>query len=342
MDLFTPVITDDRLHKHFKYIIDEDVPYARDVLVEWANGFIDRDGKFVREFQSTFNSSFWELYLFASIKEFKYQVDFSFAAPDFVITEKDDRVVCVEATTSNHAEDSVPEWEAEVENLNKIDRNLIVEHSSIRLANALISKSRKYKRSYKNLEQVKRKPFVLAIAPFEQPFFWAQNDQAIRQVLYGYKIPVYKDIPQENRREIYGHEYIDFIEKPNGAEVPMGYFSNGDMPEISAVIFSNTATFGKVRALSDDPRQMVFEHLRFNRDGIKPHHRTSLKSEYQETLLEGLHVYHNPTARYSLSSDFLDHSDITHHWFSLEDRMPYDDAKDEALFQRTVMNFGFS
>lgn len=195
-------------------------------------------------------------------------------------------------------------------------------------------------KNYKNLEHAKGKPFVLAIAPFEQPFFWAQNDQAICQVLYGYKSPIYEDIPEENRREIYGHEYIDFIEKPNGAEVPMGYFANGEMPEISAVIFCNTATFSKVRALSDDPSLMIFEHLRYNRHGLKAHHCTTPKKEYQETLLEGLHVYHNPTARYPLSADFLQHTDITHHWYSVEDGVPYDDAKDEALFQRSVMRIG--
>lgn len=32
-------------------------------------GFEDRDGKFVKEFQTTFNSSFWELYLFACLRD---------------------------------------------------------------------------------------------------------------------------------------------------------------------------------------------------------------------------------------------------------------------------------
>jgi hypothetical protein len=33
----------------------------RDVLLEWSDGFGDRDGKFIIEFHTTFNSAFWEL-----------------------------------------------------------------------------------------------------------------------------------------------------------------------------------------------------------------------------------------------------------------------------------------
>lgn len=33
--------------------------FALDVLSDWARGFEDRDGKFVEEFQTTFNSAFW-------------------------------------------------------------------------------------------------------------------------------------------------------------------------------------------------------------------------------------------------------------------------------------------
>jgi hypothetical protein len=42
-----------------------------DVLTDWARGFIDRDGKFVKEFQTTFNSCFWELYVYAVLKRYR-------------------------------------------------------------------------------------------------------------------------------------------------------------------------------------------------------------------------------------------------------------------------------
>jgi hypothetical protein len=57
---------------------------VREVVSGWADGFADRDGKFVEEFQMTYNSSFWELYLFAVLKHLGIKVDFSYEAPDFV------------------------------------------------------------------------------------------------------------------------------------------------------------------------------------------------------------------------------------------------------------------
>jgi hypothetical protein len=59
MDLRTLLVTQDKLHPNFRALItpgffDEEW----ETLHKWADGFVDRDGKFVREFQTTFNSSF--------------------------------------------------------------------------------------------------------------------------------------------------------------------------------------------------------------------------------------------------------------------------------------------
>jgi hypothetical protein len=85
MDLFTPVVSEEAQHPNFRTITKYANTFNCDVLNEWARGFKDRDGKFVKEFQTTFDSSFWELYLFAVMKHFQLEVDFSFSAPDFVI-----------------------------------------------------------------------------------------------------------------------------------------------------------------------------------------------------------------------------------------------------------------
>ena len=47
------------------------------MLNDWARGFRDRDGKFVQEFQRTFDSCFWELYVFAVLKQYRLEVDFT-------------------------------------------------------------------------------------------------------------------------------------------------------------------------------------------------------------------------------------------------------------------------
>jgi hypothetical protein len=53
---------------------------VREVLSGWADGFADRDGKFAAELQTTYNASFWDLYLFAVLKHLGIKVDFSFDA----------------------------------------------------------------------------------------------------------------------------------------------------------------------------------------------------------------------------------------------------------------------
>ena len=89
MDLFTPVVSEEAQHPYFRSLWKQANGFNCDVLNEWARGFKERDGKFAKEFQTTFDSSFWELYLFAIIKQFQLEVDFSFTSPDFFITNHD-------------------------------------------------------------------------------------------------------------------------------------------------------------------------------------------------------------------------------------------------------------
>ncbi len=112
MNLFKPIVEELKFHPHFRNVIAETDDYTRDVLSEWANGFIDRDGKFVKEFQTSFNSSFWELYLFACLKELSFHVDFSFDRPDFVVRNSD-IIFCIEASIASSAVDVPNEWDAD-------------------------------------------------------------------------------------------------------------------------------------------------------------------------------------------------------------------------------------
>ena len=108
MELFVPIVAPERFHPNFASCIARRNPHDEAVIAEWADGFIDRDGKFVEEFQTTFNSSFWELYLHAVLKEAGCKIDFSYHAPDFVITDPVPFVV--EATVALNAKDTLPEW----------------------------------------------------------------------------------------------------------------------------------------------------------------------------------------------------------------------------------------
>ena len=184
MDLFTPVVESKRQNPNFTALISDFGSGARDVLREWADGFTDRDRKFVKEFQTTFNASFWELYLHAVFKELGLSVDFRHHTPDFALNLSGRPYAVAEAVIASHGSGYQPEWDS-------VDRLLsftpeetkkIVDLATIRLSNSIVSKYRKYQEKYSKLEHVANKPFVICVAPFEQPLFFAQNDNAIRRV----------------------------------------------------------------------------------------------------------------------------------------------------------------
>ncbi len=342
MDLFTPLVLSSRLHPNFQHVIQPQETYIRDVLNQWAEGFVDRDGKFVKEFQTTFNSSFWELYLFACFKELGLAVDFSHSSPDFICTELGTSF-CIEAATANHAADEPPEWLKDIHALTSRDPvNLhhLVQVASLRLTNALTSKHKKYLESYTSLSHVVGRPFVIAVAPFEQPLFFMQNTEAIRKVLYGHEF-VYTDEFADARtgfRQIVAERFIQAIEKPNGASVPVGVFKQGSMKEISAVIYSNLATYSKAEALCRDPNPNVcFSVLRYSAEGPHPDFEIVDKAHYRENLLDGLNVFHNPFATYPLPSTIFQHSGVTQHWFDPVELEIFDDASEGGLIQRMVI-----
>lgn len=109
INLFKKVIDKNKLHSHFKYLLKDENSKLRDVLSEWSIGFKDRDNKFVKQFQETFNSSFWELYIYKCLKELNYTFDFDKSSPDFV-TYTLYSTLCIEAVTANEAKNDNPEW----------------------------------------------------------------------------------------------------------------------------------------------------------------------------------------------------------------------------------------
>lgn len=339
LDLFIPQVDQNKLHHNFIEITKDPQPYARELLKSWTDGFIDRDHKFVKEFQTTFNSSFWELYLFNVFKQYGFQIDFTKAMPDFVITNPYE--VCVEAVISNNAFNSKPEYERKPDDKPQLDE--IVRTATIRLANAICYKyNDKFKKTYSKLNYVQGKPFILAVAPFEQPYFWEQTNRSINHVLYGIKGYKFRNPNNKVYTEI--TECIDepFIEKDNGSEIQLGFFANKQMEEISAVLFSNVATFGKVRALTKDkdPRQMLFIFSKFNTNGLHPIEGMLPKQQYHETLESGLHLYLNPFAKYPLPDDFIK-SFPSWSYFDFEKKMPFGDSKDGELFNRMVNVINF-
>ena len=297
MNLFTPVIPEDRLHPVFRMLMQSENAPERALLGAWSDGMPDRDGKFVKEFQSTFESSLWELYLHACLKELGHSLDFSHVSPDFVVTEPIPFVL--EATISAPALGQPsgfgvgpPELP---DDLNEFNRDAIV-----RICNSFDAEVRRYRDYYCTLPHVNGRPYVIAIAPFDRPAAHLAANRPIVGALYG----MYFDeeaTMAEGRNVVIRHP-IDGIPKKPGVEVPVGLFANADYKEVSAVVYGPLATWGKLRALADAPdKAMTFTTLHPNPDGLMPLMRREIKANYVEHLVDGLYVLHNPYAAQPLS-----------------------------------------
>jgi hypothetical protein len=309
MDLFRPILPENRWHQHFRSILTPQFESSRILLEQWSEGFPDRDGKFVQEFQLTFNSPFWELYLYAIFRDYDFSFDWTHPSPDFVI-ERNGKSVCVEAVTANAADGKPNEWDIKdpMSYIERLDLNKLNQEAMVRLANAIYSKYKKYKKSYSTLPHVQRRPFVLAVAPFEQPFFNHQFDRPIKAVLYDQ----YVDEEEYNTNPLaYPNgprsKQLGFVTKDNGADIQLGLFNDDNMREISAVIFSCTATMGKVEALAPENefcKTFITTMWGSEPDG-RPEIRSGKPSEIGEVLTDGLQIYHNPYATYPLDLNFF-------------------------------------
>jgi hypothetical protein len=339
MDLFTPIVPSEKWHPNFANVIKMESQHNLTVLQRWAEGFVDRDGKFVREFQTTFNSSFWELYLFALLKEIGCSVDFTFNSPDFVVTTPTPLIL--EATIASNAEGATPEHESFFRSKLPSDLNEFNHSAILRLANSISAKSKKYLQSYSNLDHVKGKPFVLAVTPFDRPFAYLQVHRAIDAVLYGYYVDEQSFLANPVPG---GHPtvmHLQSVRKNESVSIPVGLFNDDSHSHISAVIFNPCATWGKVRALAADPNPCVF----FNAVRSDPRNGdewvfSGPKNSYEESLLAGLRIYHNPHAMHPLDLSVFMNPDVFQgmsvnpsagEWLLWCDRAP--------LVNRTVQTF---
>ncbi len=340
MDLFKAIVALDRLHPNFLALTSEFGTAERFVLNDWARGFKDRDGKFVKEFQTTFNACFWELYLNSAFRELGLSSDFNYSSPDFVVSLDSKVEFIAEAVTANHPDGFRPEWDGKncFEQYTAQDSHAIVDLATIRLAGAIVSKHAKYIKSYEKLDHVADKPFVICVAPFEQPLFFVQNDNAIRRVLYGYDGPLL--IPGADGSKLHvGEAGIEKIVKDSGAEIPLGLFQAEMMPEVSAVIFSNTATMTKVHALANASNvERLFFARRYQESAATPYEICCRQVDYEESILDGLHLFLNPYAKNPLDSRLFRNHEIAVH--SLNDSGDYEiEVTDGFLYQHSCMTF---
>lgn len=273
MDLFTPVVEESKLHPNFVHTLAPNSAGVRSVLAQWADGFRDRDGKFIHEFQTTYNSGFWELYLFAVLKKLGIGVDFDHSTPDFVAI---DIPLAIEATIASHAQDDVPEWEKTFEGVTHDNLEAAYIQSIIRLSNAFLGKASAYQERYCDLVHMKDRSFIIAVSNYGTQDFNMLGDVAVQRLLY--------DTLKESQ-----------VYKPSGAAVPVGLFRSNAYAHVSAILYSSVATFGKARALSAKEDNFIFQAVRI-RNNIEPLRIVARSSDYSESLTDGLRFFSNPFA----------------------------------------------
>lgn len=277
------------MHPNFQRVLSDTDWDIREVLTEWADGFVDRDRKFVQEFQLTFNSSWWELYLFAVLKSLGISIDFRHDAPDFVAANLP---LTIEAVISSHAATTTPEW---LKTLRDVSRRQDIEprwlETLARFYNSLDSKRALFEKRYRHMEHVKEKPFIIAVHNFSTPDSFQLGDVAMQRLLY----------------DLEGRE--TFLKNGN-VPLPLGIFSREEFRCVSAVIYSSVATYGKVRALGRSTEHLYFQAVR-----IRNNHElipiAAAKADYQESLRDGLRVFHNPNAIHPLPEELFDVPDVS-------------------------------
>jgi len=356
-----------KLHVSFQ-TIRRDPAFApvQSVIQSWAAGLLDRTGegdKFVKEFQSTFNSAMWELYLNKALIELGFEVDFSNTAPDFCVMTKAGYLFNIEAVISDRTIGG-----SGAGNPSELDFKT---RSALKLIGKLNDKVRLYrgvngkKTPYSSLDHVREVPFVVAIAPFDSALSLTQNNELINLVLFGL------GAPSHNADNFGRQESISKIQKKVGTDIDVGIFTNNSFKEISAVMFSTTGTFGKaviesgidrlVRSCRyriidrQDPRARNAawspgdSYLSLGPLGFLKRRRWEWGSDisgmdvricsstaHRETHLDGLHVYYNPYAQHPLDPKIFGPREITHNFYDIASNQSRQDHPDGALVSRQV------
>lgn len=305
-------ITPDVLHNKFKLLRNEPLLHLeRDVITEWTSGFADRDGKLVKEFQTTFHSSLWEFYLFAVLKELDLSVDFSKNRPDFIVSGNVEfymEAVVSEIKKGGRSEGTRNENDvfSMLEPIHK-DENFhsLINEAITRHSNSILSKHKKYINEYSKCDWVKADaPFVVALGSYDQVNYGREFHYSMMALLYGFRFN-----PEEQ-------EYVresSVIKPETTSEIPIGIFTDKNHEEISAIVFSCTVTMGKLTSLaisknSFHPTNFV---LNIRHDFDPPHYPIQIVSqEVPEELTDGLFVFHNPNAKNPLPKSVFEGSNV--------------------------------
>ena len=321
--IFQQIVSEGKLHRHFKTLSsNKGYSPAKEIIKEIAYAFIDLDGNFIQQFQSDgFNARIWELFIYAFLHEENFDLrNDIFPAPDFNCT-KFGIDISIEAVTVNPTEN-----ETDQDILLKPDeiQEKLKDYMPIKFGSPLFSK---LKKKYWEKEHVKGHPLIFAIQDFHNDTSMLWSRTALIDYLYGVRHKWEKD--SSGNLTIISEK----IEKHcyDGKEIPSGFFFLPDSENISAVLFSNSATIAKFNRMGwlagfGNPKvNIIREGTCHNHDpnATEPlQFKINIADErYQEAWGQGLSLYHNPKAKYPTPPDLF--PSIGHHFFEQQKIVSY-------------------
>ena len=310
VDFFTPVVKSEKLNRDFVSLTtQEGYSPAKDIIEPMMRWYEGADGNFIEQFQTTgFDARIWELYLFAMLVEAGYTLDRKEAIPDFSASGFFGDL-CIEATTVNSTRDKqgavVPPPPLDTEEQFLAFQR---EYMPIKFAGPLTAKLAK---KYWERQNVEGKPLVFAIQDFHAPMSMTRTRAGLSIYLYGYDHDWKKGADGKliiTPRKVMTHKWGE-------KEIPSGFFNLPGAENISAVIANTSATISKFdrigvmagfgskrarlvrRGFAADPNPNAELPKKFVMDVNS--------TDYHETWIEGLDVYHNPKAKHPLSHDMF-------------------------------------
>ena len=304
-EILTPIVPATKLHPDFKHLI-EDAQYsaARRVIEETVYAFIDIDGNYVRDFQTTgFPGRLWELFLYRFLYEQEFQRHEEFERPDFCVSTGSFRIGIEAVTVNATAGEKVPKPRNKAE-----VRKLLDGYMPIKFGSSLFSKLRK---RYWEDEHMKDVPLAFAIHDFHGGDSMTWSAPALSEYLYGVRL--------SSRPDAVGAEtgHLEPIAEHvwNNKKIPSNFFEQPHSENVSAVLFSNASTLskwnrmGRLAGLGDPETIMYREGLREDPDpeALKPiRFAVEVKpGDYKETWSEDIQVFHNPRAVHPLPNNLF-------------------------------------
>jgi hypothetical protein len=312
-EIFRLTVPERKLNSNFRMLWEgKGYSPAKEIIAEIAYSFEDPDGNYIQQFQTAgYDARLWELYLYAFLHENDFLIDRQFKAPDYLCS-KYDHTVFIEAVTVNPTQENAP---SEISPDAEQDPDQLANYAAIKFGSALYSKLMK---RYWQLEHVKDKPLIFAIADFHQHRSMLWTHPYLMEYLYGWKDRLIKTEQglQRVTESITEHVYHD-------KRIPSGYFTQPESENVSAVLFSNSGTIskfnrmGKLAGFGDPGVKMIRIGKRYDhgQDKVEPADFTLVVDEQSctETWSEGVSIFHNPHAKVPVDEHLL--PDAAHHYF---------------------------